>query len=146
MATLSKSAKFAMGVQIFLLRRGWMGKTDSFIMLITTTGRKSGKKFTTPIAYQRDGEHIIAINPGNSNWFHNVATSGEAVLEIQRQVFPVKGVVVKDDQERQRIFNFYRQNPSNFKRLFKTSVSASETELQQILAKWQFVKFTKSNR
>jgi deazaflavin-dependent oxidoreductase (nitroreductase family) len=146
MATLSKSAKFAMGVQVFLLRRGWMGKMDSFIMLITTTGRKSGKKFTTPIAYQRDGEHIIAINPGNSNWFHNLAASGEAVLEIQRQVIPVTGVVVKDDQERQRIFNLYRQNPSNFERLFKTSTSASETELQQVLAKWQFVKFTKRNR
>ena len=50
MATLSKSAKFAMGVQIFLLRRGWMGKMDDFVMIITTTGRKSGKKFTTPIA------------------------------------------------------------------------------------------------
>jgi deazaflavin-dependent oxidoreductase (nitroreductase family) len=143
MATLSKSAKFAMGVQIFLLRRGWMGKMDDFVMVITTTGRKSGKKYTTPIAYQRDGEHIIALNPGNSNWFHNVAASGEAVLEIQRQEMPVIGATVKDDQERQRIFNLYRQNPATFERLFKVPADAPETELQQALSKWQFVKFTK---
>ena len=143
MATLSKSAKFAMGVQIFLLRRGWMGKMDDFVMIITTTGRKSGKKFTTPIAYQRDGENIIAVNPGNSNWLHNVAASGEAVLEIKRQVIPVSGVVVKEAQERQRIFDLYRQNPATFERLFKVPASAAETELQQAMAKWQFVKFTK---
>ncbi len=143
MATLSKGAKFAMGVQMFLLRRGWMGKMDEFVMIITTTGRKSGKQFTTPIAYQRDGENIIAVNPGNSNWFHNVDANGEAVLEIQRQVIPVTGAVVKDEQERQRIFNLYRQNPSTFERLFKVSASATDTELQQALAKWQFVKFAK---
>jgi len=143
MATLSKGAKFAMGVQMFLLRRGWMGKMDEFVMIITTTGRKSGKQFTTPIAYQRDGENIIAVNPGNSNWFHNVDANGDAVLEIQRQVIPVTGAVVKDEQERQRIFNLYRQNPATFERLFKVSVSAADTELQQALAKWQFVKFAK---
>ncbi|MBN8581124.1 MAG: nitroreductase family deazaflavin-dependent oxidoreductase [Anaerolineae bacterium] len=141
MATLSKSAKFAMGVQIFLLRRGWMGKMDDFVMIITTTGRKSGKKFTTPIAYQRDGENIIAVNPGNSNWLHNVASSGEAILEIKRQVIPVTGSVVKDDRERQRIFDLYRQNPSTFERLFKVSANAPETDLQQAMAKWQFVRF-----
>ena len=143
MATLSKGAKFAMGIQMFLLRRGWMGKMGEFVMIITTTGRKSGKKFTTPIAYQRDGEHIIAVNPGNSNWFHNVDANGSAVLEIQRQVIPVTGAVVRDEQERQRIFNLYRQNPATFERLFKVPASAAETELQQAMAKWQFVKFTK---
>jgi deazaflavin-dependent oxidoreductase (nitroreductase family) len=141
MATLSKGAKFAMGVQMFLLRRGWMGKMDEFVMIITTTGRKSGKKFTTPIAYQRDGENIIAVNPGNSNWFHNVDANGEAVLEIQRQVIPVTGAVVRDEQERQHIFNLYRQNPSTFERLFKVPANAAETELQPALSKWQFVKF-----
>ena len=143
MATLSKGAKFAMGIQMFLLRRGWMGKMDEFVMIITTTGRKSGKQFTTPIAYQRDGENIIAVNPGHSNWFHNVDANGSAVLEIQRQVLPVTGAVVRDEQERQRIFNLYRQNPATFERLFKVPANAAENELQQAMAKWQFVKFTK---
>ena len=145
MATLSKGAKFAMGVQVFLLRRGWMGKMGEFVMIITTTGRKSGKKFTTPIAYQRDGETIIAVNPGNSNWFQNVDANGEAVLELQRQVIPVTGAVVRDEQERQRIFSLYRQNPSTFERLFKVTANAAETELQQALTKWQFVKFKKKS-
>ena len=143
MATLSKGAKFAMGVQMFLLRRGWMGKMGEFVMIITTTGRKSGKQFTTPIAYQRDGEHIIAVNPGNSNWFHNVDANREAVLEIQRQDIPVTGAVVRDEQERQRIFSLYRQSPATFERLFKVPANAAENELQQAMAKWQFVKFTK---
>lgn len=143
MATLSKGAKFAMGIQMFLLRRGWMGKMDEFVMIITTTGRKSGKQFTTPIAYQRDGENIIAVNPGLSNWFHNVDANGSAVLEIQRQVIPVTGAVIREEQERQRIFNLFRQNPATFERLFKVSANAPETELQQAMAKWQFVKFAK---
>lgn len=141
---VNKFQKFALAMQVFLLRRGWMGPAENFLMVITTTGRKSGKQYTIPIAYKRDGDDILALNPGNSNWFRNMLASGQAVIEVKRQRMNVSGVLVKDEAERQRIFGMYRSDdPKVFERIFKILPTAPEEELQAELRKWKFVRFMK---
>jgi len=142
---VSGFSKFAFGLQVFLLRRGWMGSMGDFVMVITTTGRKTGRKFTIPIAYKLDGEEVIAINRGNSNWFRNVVANGQAIIEIKGKVMPVQGEVVKDETERQRIFDVYKTDPAVMDRLFHVTPDSPEDEQQAALAKWQFVKFRKLN-
>jgi len=141
---ISRFAKFAFGMQVFLLRRGWMGKAGNIIMVITTTGRKTGRRSTIPIGYKRDGENIFAINKGNSNWFRNVQANGKAMIEINGDVMKVRGTVVNDEQERQRIFNVYRQEPASFQQLFRIPPDSPEEELQKILSEWKFMKFEKT--
>jgi deazaflavin-dependent oxidoreductase (nitroreductase family) len=134
--------KFALALQVFLLRRGWMGPAGDFLMAITTTGRKTGRTFTIPVSYMRDGDDIIAPNPGNSNWFHNVLANGQAIIEVKRQQMPVTGTLVKDEAERQHIFSLYRNGDQQvFERIFKLPPSAPEETLQAELRKWQFVRF-----
>jgi len=140
---ISGFQKFALNLQVFLLRRSWMGPAGNFLMAITTTGRKSGRKATVPISYKRDGNDLIGLNPGNSNWFHNVLTFGVATLEVQGQKFDVTAKLVEDESERQRIFNLYKDDANIFQRIFKVSVTAPEEELQKELKKWQFVRFVK---
>ena len=141
---INRFQKFALDLQVFLLRRGWMGSADNFMMAITTQGRKTGRKTTIPISYKRDGDDIIALNPGNSNWFRNVLASGTAMLEIQRKVFEAQGKLVEDEQERQQIFNIYRKGDAKiFERLFKVPPDAPEEELQKALKKWKFIRFQK---
>lgn len=60
---IPRFAKAAMAFQAFLLRRNWMGPMSDEIMVITTTGRKSGRSYTTPIGYLRDGASVIALTP-----------------------------------------------------------------------------------
>lgn len=134
--------KFGLAMQVFMLRRGWMGPAENFLMVITTTGRKTGRSATIPIAYKRDGDDIIALNPGNSNWFRNVLANGQAVIEVKRQRMPVTGTLVENEAERQRIFGMYRSDdPKVFERIFKLLPSAPEEELQAELRKWKFVRF-----
>lgn len=140
---ISAIAKFALSMQVFLLRRGWMGKASDIIMVITTTGRKTGRKTTIPIGYKRDGDYVFAINKGNSNWFRNVQANSEAVLEIKGEAIKVRGTVVNDEQERQRIFGIYRQDPATFRQLFRLPADILEGELQKILSEWKFIKFEK---
>jgi deazaflavin-dependent oxidoreductase (nitroreductase family) len=112
-------------------------------MVITTKGRKTGRKATVPISYQRDGNDLIGLNPGNSNWYLNVLVSKEATLEVQGQKFDATATLVEDESERQRIFNLYKADANTFQRIFRISVTAPEEELQNALKKWQFVRFVK---
>lgn len=140
---ISGFQKFGLALQVFLLRRGWMGPAGNFLMVITTRGRKTGREATIPISYKRDGNDLIGLNPGNSNWFRNALASGEAVLEVQGEKFEASVILVEDESERQRIFNLYKDDANIFQRIFKVSVTAPEEELQRELKKWQFVRFQK---
>ena len=40
---------------------GHVWKEGSTILLLTTTGRKTGKKITTPLIYDLDGENPVIV-------------------------------------------------------------------------------------
>jgi len=58
------------------------------VLLLTTTGRKTGKKRITPLGYfEHDGGYaIIASNAGfdtHPAWFHNLRSNPQVTLQIQ---------------------------------------------------------------
>jgi len=58
------------------------------VLLLTTTGRKTGKKRTTPLGYfEHDGGYvIIASNAGfdtHPAWFHNLSSNPQVTLQVQ---------------------------------------------------------------
>ena len=57
------------------------------VLLLTTTGRKSGEERTVPLLYIRDGENFVAVgsNGGTAThpaWWLNLKASPEAVAEF----------------------------------------------------------------
>ncbi len=139
---VSDRAKIALGIMTFLLRRNWMGPASDILMVITTTGRKTGKKHSIPIGYLRDDDDIITLTGENvSNWFRNVLANGEARLEIKKEKIDVRGEFVTDEAERQQIFKMYQQNERYFKSNFGIEPNSPESELQAALAKRRFIRF-----
>jgi len=64
------------------------------ILLLTTTGRKSGRSWTVPLLYQTDGDGwvIIASNGGSARhpaWWLNLRSQPDAAVEIGRRTYPV---------------------------------------------------------
>jgi deazaflavin-dependent oxidoreductase (nitroreductase family) len=60
------------------------------VLLLTTTGRKSGQPRTTPVVYLAHGPDVVLIdtNAGNERlpaWSHNLRANPEAEVEIGRQ-------------------------------------------------------------
>ena len=134
-------AKAAMRFQVFLLRHNLMGPLGDEILAITVKGRKSGKVYSTPIGYLRDGETIIALSRG-TNWYKNAIAAGEATLEVKGHVQKVRVEAVTDQSERERIFKLYqRDRAKRFSRLFGVPVDASVDQLTSALAARDFVKF-----
>ena len=60
------------------------------VLLLTTTGRKSGQKRTAPVVYLADGERVVVINTNAGNakvpaWSLNLKANPEAEVEIGAQ-------------------------------------------------------------
>ena len=67
---------------------GKVGKAP--VLLLTTTGRKSGQRRTCPVVYLADGANVVLIdtNAGNERlpaWSHNLGTDPEAEVEVGRR-------------------------------------------------------------
>jgi deazaflavin-dependent oxidoreductase (nitroreductase family) len=72
---------------------GKVGKAP--VLLLTTTGRKSGQPRTAPVVYLADGERmaIINTNAGNAKvpaWSFNLRANPEAEIEVGRRRIPVR--------------------------------------------------------
>jgi deazaflavin-dependent oxidoreductase (nitroreductase family) len=57
-------------------------------LLLTTTGRKSGKERETPLNYWRDGENVVVVasNGGLNNdpaWLLNLRSNPVATIELE---------------------------------------------------------------
>ncbi len=79
------------------------------MVLLTTTGAKSGKQHTTPLVYRQDGARIIVFGskggaPTNPAWYHNLVANPDARVEVGTDAYDVRAVITKGE-ERDRIFN-----------------------------------------
>ncbi|HLX38606.1 MAG TPA: nitroreductase family deazaflavin-dependent oxidoreductase [Candidatus Binataceae bacterium] len=88
------------------------GKVAQFagapMIIVTHTGAKSGKSFTTPLVYTRDGDRYVIIAsmggaPNNPSWYHNLVAHPEVTLEIGAEKFQARAMEVKGE-ERDRLF------------------------------------------
>jgi deazaflavin-dependent oxidoreductase (nitroreductase family) len=76
------------------------------LLLLTHTGARTGRRYTSPVAYLPDRDRLIvfAANGGRPNhpgWYHNLVANPEAVVEVGRESFPVVATLL-DGDERER--------------------------------------------
>ena len=68
------------------------------LLLITTTGAKSGRPFTTPLVYTKDGDRIVIIAskggaPASPDWYFNLKANPIVALEVGTEKFQAKAVI-----------------------------------------------------
>ncbi len=68
-------------------------------MLITFTGRKSGRRFTTPVRYIRDGETVRCFTSAENQWWRNLRGGVDVVLRIQGRDAPYHAKALENDPE-----------------------------------------------
>jgi deazaflavin-dependent oxidoreductase (nitroreductase family) len=78
------------------------------LLLLTTTGAKSGRRHTTPLMYLEEGNrrYIFASKAGaptNPAWYHNLLAHPTATIEVGTESFDVNASVVTG-AERDRIY------------------------------------------
>jgi deazaflavin-dependent oxidoreductase (nitroreductase family) len=74
------------------------------ILLLTTTGRKSGKPRTTPLLYLEDGADVVIVgsNAGDARhpaWWRNLQHNPDAMIQIRRETRPVRARQATDEEK-----------------------------------------------
>ena len=92
------------------------------LLLLTTTGAKSGKERINPLAFTRDGDnHVIIASKGGSpthpDWYHNILANPEVDVEVATQSgvdqFAAHARIARGD-ERQRLYDAQAAVMPNF--------------------------------
>jgi len=84
------------------------GASGAPILLLTTTGRRSGQPRTVPLLYTRDGERYVVLasylgSPTHPDWYHNLLAQPTATVELPGERFAVRCSVAQG-AERDRLF------------------------------------------
>ena len=87
---------------------GHIWKEGSTILLLTTTGRKTGNATTTPLIYDLDGDNPVIVAsqggaPRHPGWYRNLLKHPEAEVQIKRETFRVRARTA-EGEERDRLW------------------------------------------
>ncbi len=69
----------------FLLRSPLHTMMSGSTMLITVTGRKSGRPITTPVNYYQEGNTLWVISNRERTWWRNLKGGGPVKLRLRGQ-------------------------------------------------------------
>jgi deazaflavin-dependent oxidoreductase (nitroreductase family) len=77
------------------------------LVLLTTTGAKTGQPRTTPMMFHRDGDRILVIAsnagaPKDPDWYRNLVREPNVTVEVGHETYPaIATVLTGADRERQ---------------------------------------------
>ncbi|HTK07082.1 MAG TPA: nitroreductase family deazaflavin-dependent oxidoreductase [Ktedonobacteraceae bacterium] len=77
------------------------------LLLLTTTGAKSGQQRISPLVYLSEGGHIYIFAgnrgaPTNPAWYHNLVAHPDVTVELGPETFEARATVV-DSAEGERL-------------------------------------------
>jgi proline iminopeptidase len=87
---------------------GFEWKEGSKILLLTTTGRNTGNKTTTPLIFGMDGDNPVIVAsqggaPEHPGWYKNLVKNPAAEVQIKGETFPVRARDA-EGEERDRLW------------------------------------------
>jgi deazaflavin-dependent oxidoreductase (nitroreductase family) len=88
------------------------------LLLLSTTGAKSGLRRTNPLVYTTDGGRIVVIAskggaPSHPDWYRNVVAHPDVTVELPDETFEARASVATGT-ERQRLFDAQAAKMPNF--------------------------------
>ena len=87
---------------------GQIWREGSTVLLLTTTGRRSGEPRTTPLIYAQDGDRYVIVGskggaPEHPGWYGNLTKTPSVELQVGDEVFPARARTASGE-ERERLW------------------------------------------
>jgi deazaflavin-dependent oxidoreductase (nitroreductase family) len=101
-------------IEEFRAHRGVVADLEFPILLLTTTGARTGRRRTTPLGFSLDGSRVFVVAskggaPHHPAWFHNLSANPSVTVELGSETYEARAVVA-EGQERDRLFAIIRAN------------------------------------
>ena len=81
----------------FIIRSPLHGMVSKYLTLITFTGRKSGKTYTTPVSYYQQNNQVTIFT--HANWWKNLRNGAPVTLRLRgRNIQGLAEPVAEDKQ------------------------------------------------
>ncbi len=95
------------------------------ILLLTTTGRKSGRPRMTPLQYMEDGGNMVVVasnggNPWHPAWWLNLERNPDAEVQVRNEKRRVKAEKA-EGEERERLWQLVVEMYSGYEGYQKTA-------------------------
>jgi deazaflavin-dependent oxidoreductase (nitroreductase family) len=95
------------------------------LVLLTTTGWRSGEQHTTPLMYLAEGDRIYVIAskggaPSHPDWYHNAVAGPTVTLEVGAELYQAIATVLTTE-ERARVFDKQARRHPFFAEYAKTT-------------------------
>ena len=79
------------------------------LLLLSTSGARTGQRRTNPLMYLRDGDRLVVFAskggaPTNPDWYHNLVANPGVTVEVGTETFEAEAVVVIGE-ERDRLYS-----------------------------------------
>ncbi len=87
---------------------GYLWREGAPTLILTTTGRKSGKEYPTPLIFGRDGDGYVIVasqggRPDHPDWYKNLVATPEAQVQVKGDKFRAQARTA-EGEERERLW------------------------------------------
>ena len=96
----------------WVLRSPFHGMLSNGMMIITVTGRKTGKTYTTPVGYYEEGGYLWIVTNRERTWWKNLQGGAKVGLLLKRK--SVQGTADTELDEKcveTRMYEYLRHVP-----------------------------------
>jgi deazaflavin-dependent oxidoreductase (nitroreductase family) len=105
----------------FRANRGTVSTPPFPILLLTTTGARTGRRTTVPLGFGVDDDGRVFVvgskagAPAHPSWFHNLRANPAVTVELGGRTYPARAVVTAG-AERERLYRRVSGGASAYER------------------------------
>jgi len=118
----------------WVLRSPFHGMLSNGMMLISVTGRKTGRMYTLPVGYYTEGDYLWVITSRDRTWWKNLQGGAQVNLLLKRK--PVQAFAETETDEKSveaRMYEYLRHVPQAAKPM-KVRIENGEPNAADIAA------------
>ena len=83
------------------------------MLILHTTGARSGREHMNPLVYQSDGDRLVVFAskggaPNHPDWYHNLAANPDVTIEVGTETLAKRARIATGD-ERERLWTRQKQ-------------------------------------
>lgn len=101
-----------------ILRSPLSRLVDPAVMLLTVYGRRTGRPYTFPVQYARDGDvlWVYVGDGGKKTWWRNLEPEAPVRMLLRRQVRAGRGLALRPEDQRTAVEEGLRRYAERFPR------------------------------